>query len=542
MADSFLPYKNPDTTDAKLDSESLTVGSETVERERIQIAGKGAAEIAEVKDAPPEQDHHGVVTRPVKTAVILATISDAKTATGQVGSTQDIGARFFSMQLSGTWVGSVGLEESNDGTNWDFIGMQDIDDNSVTASGNTYTSSTVNGIHYGYVRARYVRVVVYSYTSGTIQIDVNFYGEALPPTMVRVKIPSAPSSPARQADVSYSAGELLMKAGGVANDAGTDFGADQDWVPMGLTRKGTSRQTARPEVLATISGSATATGVVGSQQDIGAKSLTLQLTGTWSATVVVEQSNDNTNWVGTILYDIAGSVMGGSGGVFTGITLNGIFIANIHARYVRIRISSYTSGTVVVTGVLWGEPVTPSTIKIVPHSATTTGLIKQEDSAHGSGDVGVFVLAVRNDNGASAFGSANGDYIPFGVDNAGVPFTPAARPTGAGLTQHKRISTADTNGVSLKGSAGQIYAIQVSNIHSTDKRYLKLYNKASSPTVGTDTPVKTLTLFPGQSLTLYWEVGLPFTTGIAYAITSWLADNDTGAIGANEVMLNIDYI
>lgn len=287
MADSFLPYKNPDTTDAKLDSESLTVGAETVERERIQIAGKGAAEIAEVKDAPPEQDHHGVVTRPVKTAVILATISDAKTATGQVGSTQDIGARFFSMQLTGTWVGSVGLEESNDGTNWDFIGMQDIDDNSVTASGGTYTSSTVNGIHYGYVRARYVRVVVYAYTSGTIQVDVNFYGEALPPTMVRVKIPSAASSPARQADAAYSAGEVMMKAGGVANDAGTDFGADQDWVPMGLTRKGTSRQTARPEVLATISGSATATGVVGSQQDIGAKSLTLQLTGTWAATVVV---------------------------------------------------------------------------------------------------------------------------------------------------------------------------------------------------------------------------------------------------------------
>jgi hypothetical protein len=123
-----------------------------------------------------------------------------------------------------------------------------------------------------------------------------------------------------------------------------------------------------------------------------------------------------------------------------------------------------------------------------------------------------------------------------------VPFTPAARPTGAGLTQHKRISTADTNGVNLKGSAGQIYAIQVSNIHATDKRYLKLYNKASAPTVGTDVPVKTITLFPGQDFRLYWDVGLPFTTGIAYAITSWLADNDTGAIGANEVVLNIDYI
>lgn len=542
MADSFLPYKNPDTTDKKLDSESLAVGANTVERERVQIAGKGDAEVQDVKNAPPANNAYGGVVRPVSAAVVLATITGNPTATGQVGSTQDIGARFFALQLAGTWVGSVGLEESNDGVNFDFIGMQDLDDGSLTAAGATYTSSTINGIHYGYIRARYVRVVVYSYTSGTIEVNCRLYAEPIPPTMVRVKIPSAPSSPARQVDVSYSAGELIMKAGGVANDAGTDFGADQDWVPMGLTKKGTGRQTDRPEVLATITGSATATGNVGSQQDVGAKSLSLQLTGTWSGTVVVEQSNDNANWVSTILYDIAGSVMGGSGGVFTGITLNGIFIANIYARYVRLRVSTYASGTIVITGVLWGESISPSTIKIIPHSSTTTGLIKQEDAAHASGDVGVFVLAVRNDNGATAFGSANGDYIPIGVDNAGVPFTPAARPTGGGLTQHKRISTADTNAVSLKASAGQIYAIHIYNTHATDKRFLKLYNKASAPTVGTDTPTKTICLGPGQDFTFFWDVGLPFATGIAYAITSWLTDADTGAIGANEVVLNIDYI
>lgn len=542
MADSFLPYKNPDTTDKKLDSESLAVGANTVERERVQIAGKGDVEVQDVKNAPPANNAYGGVVRPVAAAVALATITGNQTATGQVGSTQDIGARFFALQLAGTWVGSVGLEESNDGVNFDFIGMQDLDDNSATGAGGTYTSSTINGIHYGYIRARYVRVVVYGYTSGTIEINCRLYAEPIPPTMVRVKIPSATSSPARQADVAYTAGELMMKAGGVANDAGTDFGADQDWVPMGLTRKGTGRQTDRPEILATISGNATATGVVGSQQDLGAKSVALQLTGTWSGTVVIEQSNDGTNWVSTILYDVAGSVMGGSGGVFTGITLNGIFIANIYGRYVRVRVSTYASGTIAITAILWGESISPSTIKIIPHSATTTGLIKQEDAAHGSGDVGVFVLGVRNDNGATAFGSANGDYIPFGVDNAGAPLTPAARPTGGGLTQHKRISTADTNAVSLKASAGQIYAIQVYNTHATDKRFLKLYNKASAPTVGTDVPTKTITIGPGQEFRFYWDVGLPFATGIAYAITSWLTDADSGGIGANEVVLNIDYI
>ena len=62
MADSFLPYKNPDTTDKKLDSESLTVGSDTVERERVQVAGKGAAEIQDVKNAKPAQDAYAGIS------------------------------------------------------------------------------------------------------------------------------------------------------------------------------------------------------------------------------------------------------------------------------------------------------------------------------------------------------------------------------------------------------------------------------------------------------------------------------------------------
>lgn len=48
MADNYLPYQNPTVTDAKLDSESLVVGANTVHRERIQISGTGATDIAPV--------------------------------------------------------------------------------------------------------------------------------------------------------------------------------------------------------------------------------------------------------------------------------------------------------------------------------------------------------------------------------------------------------------------------------------------------------------------------------------------------------------
>mgnify|MGYP001264626184 CR=1 FL=1 len=48
MADNFLPYQNPASTDAKLDTESLPVGANTVHRERVQITGTAAGDIAPV--------------------------------------------------------------------------------------------------------------------------------------------------------------------------------------------------------------------------------------------------------------------------------------------------------------------------------------------------------------------------------------------------------------------------------------------------------------------------------------------------------------
>lgn len=51
MADNYLGYQNPVTVDAKLDTESLTVGANTVHRERIEISGANATDIAIVTAA-----------------------------------------------------------------------------------------------------------------------------------------------------------------------------------------------------------------------------------------------------------------------------------------------------------------------------------------------------------------------------------------------------------------------------------------------------------------------------------------------------------
>lgn len=118
--------------------------------------------------------------------------------------------------------------------------------------------------------------------------------------------------------------------------------------------------------------------------------------------------------------------------------------------------------------------------------------------------------------------------------------TPVA---SGGLSISRVISAATTNATSAKASAGQVYGYYVSNINASP-RYLKLYNKASAPTVGTDTPVLTF-LIPGNTAGVAGHVeftnGIAFATGIAFALTTGVADADTGAVAANELVVNLLY-
>ena len=82
---------------------------------------------------------------------------------------------------------------------------------------------------------------------------------------------------------------------------------------------------------------------------------------------------------------------------------------------------------------------------------------------------------------------------------------------------------------------------------ATSTRFLKLYNAtAANVTVGTTTPLITIPL-PGNSsddITGKLDAcghGIQFDTAITAAATTGVADNDTGAPGANEVIVNIFY-
>jgi hypothetical protein len=204
-----------------------------------------------------------------------------------------------------------------------------------------------------------------------------------------------------------------------------------------------------------------------------------------------------------------------------------------------------------------------------------TGTSKYLETGSGDGSSGTpFISPVADRLGAKADSSATTDTGTFSLialikrllsvtfakgqttKSASIPVTLASdqdtlaaklisATSGSGLSQSKTISAASTNATSVKGSAGQVYSIQAFNIGAA-VAYLKLYNKASAPTVGTDTPVKVLMIpaasSPVGSGFIYTQVlGLEFATGIAFAITGGIADSNTTAIAANEVVINLDY-
>lgn len=99
-----------------------------------------------------------------------------------------------------------------------------------------------------------------------------------------------------------------------------------------------------------------------------------------------------------------------------------------------------------------------------------------------------------------------------------------------------------TNATSAKASRAKLFGVTGYNAAAA-ARYLKVYDKASAPTVGTDTPKMTITLPATTAFAIMMpERGVLFPTGLAYAMTVNAADNDTTALTAADVTgLNVIF-
>jgi hypothetical protein len=228
---------------------------------------------------------------------------------------------------------------------------------------------------------------------------------------------------------------------------------------------------------APVSGSVSSAAVLFTADMLGYESISVQCTSAGTGcTITYETSDDQTTWVSTLgcgpdQFSIRAHVK-------TTTNTTGLVVFPRRARYFRARVSTYGSGTVTVVGSL-SKARYPLTM-----------------------------LAA-----ASVFPNSN---------FAGTP--------GFARIQ----SAATTNAANVKANPGVLTHYDIGNSGATDA-WIKFYNKASAPTVGTDTPVATIYLPKGQRICDDPTGAIGFTTGVAYAITGGAADSDTTAVAANQI-------
>lgn len=202
------------------------------------------------------------------------------------------------------------------------------------------------------------------------------------------------------------------------------------------------------------------------------------------------------------------------------------------AQYQRVKLTDGTPDSE-------NHAVVDSNGRLQARTLLTNGTV---DVAVATDSLNVNYQRIRGNLCAVNMGAADTGTLRVAVStDSTVGLVPVA---SGGLSISRVLSAASTNATSVKASAGQVYSIYAHNTNAA-VRYLKIYNKASAPTVGTDTPVLTLPI-PGNTAGAGFVldtggIGIAMATGIALAITTGVADSDTAAVAANEIVVNMLY-
>lgn len=209
------------------------------------------------------------------------------------------------------------------------------------------------------------------------------------------------------------------------------------------------------------------------------KFISIQLTGTWVATVAFEGCNDNTTFYPIATTDPSANATGQ-----VTATFNRIVKVPIITKYIQARISAYTSGTISAT--VFGH-----------YEENSSGLIST------LGDVTLVPETTKK------------------IGNVGIA-------KDAELTDYY-VSDDGVVGVNSRMLRAQACTLKTAVLMNTTAtpRYVKLYDTATTPTAGAGTPVLVLAL-PAAG-TLPFPLGLSgfdFSNGIGMTMVLGAANNN----------------
>lgn len=134
---------------------------------------------------------------------------------------------------------------------------------------------------------------------------------------------------------------------------------------------------------------------------------------------------------------------------------------------------------------------------------------------------------------------ARSETVPFAVGNPGIDIDVISGKPIYPLVRHT-VWPANTTPVQIK--AGKGIAVAVSLSHSgTGMRYLKLYDKATPPVVGTDVPVQVFGIPAAWSREVNFQP-VAYQLGMWMTVTTGAADTDATAPNANEVVADVYWL
>ena len=118
--------------------------------------------------------------------------------------------------------------------------------------------------------------------------------------------------------------------------------------------------------------------------------------------------------------------------------------------------------------------------------------------------------------------------------------------TLGGATPYNLIAASGTNSTLISAGVHTVYGVQLANIGAAPA-YLKLYDKATAPTCGTDTP-KAVFIIPaaataanGGGSNVAIPVGKAFALGLGICTVTGIDNTNSTGVAASNVAINIDY-
>lgn len=300
----------------------------------------------------------------------------------------------------------------------------------------------------------------------------------------------------------------------------TALGQSATWqsLPVSLSTQNISDSsiTGQSAQTATVNNILTSASGTAAIDATGYRSGSVQIVSTGTGgTFIFEGSNDNSNFQTIPVYSqliLTGTPIVAA---ITPTATNLIYVFPINCRYIRLRIATtITGGSIHAFTKLMQTPFTPAVFQVA--QATTANL--QTTSTQ----TGTWTVQPGNTANTTAW------------------LVEQRTGTTNGSTTSTLNAAGTTNATNLKASAGMIYGITVMNA-SAAVRYLRIYNKASSPTVGTDVPIMVIAVPATSSKEINFSQGIKFSTGIGYATTTGAGATDNTAVTAGDMQILINW-